>query len=84
MEAPDLHSLPGGRFAARCAFCRVESIPVAAVNAKQAWSILQGAGWVVYEATPGAWLRALCKTCGEKNALIMAAVAKAKKGRKRK
>jgi hypothetical protein len=84
MTAPDLVALAGGRFAARCAFCRVESIPVAAVNPKQAWSILQGAGWVVYEVTPGAWLRALCKACGEKNAAILDAAKAAREGRKRK
>ena len=84
MTAPDLVALAGGRFAARCAFCRVESIQVAAVNPKQAWSTLQGAGWVVYEAAPGAWLRALCKACGEKNEAIISAVKAATKSRKPK
>jgi hypothetical protein len=83
-EHPDLVQVVGGRFMARCAFCKTESIPLAAVDAAHAWTDLERLGWVVYEAVPGAELRALCKACGEKNARIMAAVANAKKGRRRK
>jgi hypothetical protein len=84
MSTPNLHPLPGGRWAARCQFCKVENIPVAAVDEAHAWTDLEGLGWTLYESVPGAFPVPLCKACGEKNARIMAAVKEAKKGRRRK
>lgn len=83
-DVPELHPLTEGRWQASCQFCKVESIPVAAVDATHAWDDLQKLGWETYQPVPAALPVALCKACGEKNARIMAAVAKAKKGRKRK
>ena len=39
---------------ARCQFCRVECIPVAAVDAMHAWADLEKLGWSVYVPVPGA------------------------------
>jgi hypothetical protein len=84
MAIPDLHPLTEGRWQARCQFCQVESIPVAAVDAAHAWVDLEKLGWTTYQPVPAAAVVALCKACGEKNARIMAAVTRPKKGRKRK
>jgi hypothetical protein len=81
---PDLVPVVGGRLVARCQFCKTESIPVTAVDVAHAWADLERLGWGPYQAVPGAVVVALCKACSEKNARIMAAVAKAKKGRRRK
>jgi hypothetical protein len=83
-DVPHLHAIPEGRWQAKCQFCKVESIPVAGVDAAHAWADLEKLGWTVYVPVPGAMVSALCKACSEKNARIMEAVAKAKKGRKRK
>jgi len=84
VTGPNLQPLTEGRWQARCQFCKVESIPVAAVDAAHAWVDLERLGWGVYEPIPGAAPLALCKACGEKNDRIMTAVKRAKKGRKRK
>jgi hypothetical protein len=55
-----------------------------AVDAAHPWGDLEKLGWTIYVPLPGAMPTALCKACGEKSAGIMAAVAKAKKGRRRK
>ena len=83
-SGPDLHPLTEGRWQARCQFCKTQSIPVAAVDAVHAWDDLEKLGWQSYQPVPAAVVTALCKACAAKNARIMAAVAKAKKGRKRK
>jgi hypothetical protein len=84
VSVPELVPLSEGRWQAGCQFCKTESIPVAATSAANAWVDLEKLGWVVYEAVPGAPLKALCKTDGEKNARIMGAVKAARKHRKRK
>jgi hypothetical protein len=83
-SAPDLHALTEGRWVARCQFCKVESIPVAAVDAAHAWDNLEKLGWESYQPVLGAAMTALCKACAAKNARIMASVKAARKGRKRK
>jgi hypothetical protein len=83
-SAPELHPLTEGRFAARCQFCKTESIPVAAVDVTHAWSDLEKLGWESYEPVPGAVVTALCKAWAEKSRRIMGAVRNARKGRKRK
>jgi hypothetical protein len=83
-EHPELAALTEGRWQARCQFCKTGSIPVAAVDAANAWADLEKLGWVTYLPVPGALAMALCKTCGEKNARIMAGVAAAKKSRKKR
>jgi hypothetical protein len=80
-EVPKLHPLTEARWAARCQFCKVESIPVAAVDAAHAWEDLEKLGWGSYQPAPGAVVMALCKACGEKNRRIMGAVKEARKGR---
>lgn len=47
MSSPDLRPLTEGRWQARCQFCKVESIPVAAVDAAHAWTDLEKLGWSV-------------------------------------
>jgi hypothetical protein len=44
-DVPELHPLTEGRWAARCQFCKVETIPVAAVDATHAWDDLEKLGW---------------------------------------
>jgi hypothetical protein len=84
MSVPELVPLTEGRWQARCQFCKVESIPVAAVDAAHAWADLEKLGWSVYVPVPGAVATALCKACGEKNERIMGAVKAARKSRKRR
>ncbi len=74
MSVPELVALTEGRWQARCQFCRVESIPVAAVDAAHAWTDLEKLSWSIYLPVAGATPTALCKTCGEKNERIMGAV----------
>ena len=81
---PDLVALTQGRFQARCQFCKRESAPIPSVSAAGAWAVLSTFGWVPYETVRGAMPVASCKVCGEKNKRIMASVARAKTGRKRK
>jgi hypothetical protein len=81
---PDLVPLTEGRWQAHCRFCKVESVPVAAVDAAHGWADLERLGWVVYVPVPGTEASALCKACGEKNERIMSAVKAARKHRKRK
>ena len=83
-DVPEHVPLTEGRWAARCQFCKVESIPVAAVDAAHAWDNLEKLGWESYQPVPGAVVTALCNTCAAKNARIMGAVKNARKGRKRK
>jgi hypothetical protein len=82
--APSLVPLPEGRWLACCKFCNRESIPIPSVSAPGAWAVLTTLGWATYESVRGAMPVPLCKACGEKNERIMARVARAKKGRKRK
>ncbi len=84
IDSPELHALTESRWAARCQFCKTESIPVAAVDDAHAWADLEALGWSIYLPVPSAIPTALCKACGEKNARIMGAVKAAKKSRKRK
>jgi hypothetical protein len=84
VTTPELQPLTEGRWQARCQFCKVESIPVPAVDAAHAWGDLEKLGWETYQPVPGAVVTALRRACGEKNARIMASVKAARKGRKRK
>ena len=84
MAIPDLIPLTEGRWQARCGFCKVESMPVAATSSADAWTDLMTLGWVPYRPVPAAFPKPLCAACGAKNAAIIEAVERAKKGRKRK
>jgi hypothetical protein len=84
VTVPEMVRLTGGRWRARCQFCKTESVLVPAVDAAQAWGQLEQLGWVIYRAVPAAMPKALSKACGEKNAAIMEAVKAARKSRKRK
>ena len=84
ITVPELVRLTGGRWRARCQFCKTESVLVPAVDAAHGWGQLKRLGWVIYRALPAAMPKALCQACGEKNEAIMDAVKAARKSRKRK
>jgi hypothetical protein len=84
VAVPELIPLTGGRFQARCHFCKCESTSVLAATRDEAWSELTRLGWGPYQPVPAAIVKALCNSCLVKEIELQAAVKRAHRARRRK
>jgi hypothetical protein len=73
-----IHPLTGGRFEAQCGKCLKPSVPVATVDAAQAWDELQRVGWTLHNAY------ALCPACTKDPPNVDKDAAEARRRRKRR
>jgi hypothetical protein len=81
---PDLHVNTDGRFVATCGGCLTYSAPMSAASAEEAWGALQREGWAFFRSQYGGRGYARCRACNTKGGTVDEAVARAKKGRKRR